>query len=80
MDFAFTDEQEELRAQARSFLAERYPVERVAELEDSEEGWDPGSWRELAELELFEVEGEGHRGSPSTRSAMMFRWISLVPA
>jgi alkylation response protein AidB-like acyl-CoA dehydrogenase len=50
MDFAFTDEQDELRRQARSFLAERYPAERVAELADSDEGWDPGSWAELAEL------------------------------
>jgi alkylation response protein AidB-like acyl-CoA dehydrogenase len=50
MDFAFTDEQQELRAQARSYLAERFPPERVAELADSDEGWDPGSWRELAEL------------------------------
>ena len=50
MDFAFTAEQEELRRQARSFLDERYPAERVAELADSDEGWDPGSWGELAEL------------------------------
>ncbi|MGZ4382263.1 MAG: acyl-CoA dehydrogenase family protein [Gaiellaceae bacterium] len=50
MDFAFTDEQEELRRQACSFLDERYPAERVAELADSDAGWDPGSWAELAEL------------------------------
>ena len=50
MDFSFTAEQEELRAQARSFLAERFPPERVAELADSEQGWDRDSWRELAEL------------------------------
>ena len=50
MDFAFTPEQEELRRQARSFLAERYPADRVAELADSDARWDPGSWRELAEL------------------------------
>jgi alkylation response protein AidB-like acyl-CoA dehydrogenase len=50
MDFAFTDEQEQLRAQARSYLAERFPSERVAELADSEAGWDPRSWRELAEM------------------------------
>jgi alkylation response protein AidB-like acyl-CoA dehydrogenase len=50
MDFSFTDVQQELRAQARSYLAERYPPERVAELADSAEGWDPGSWRDLAEL------------------------------
>ena len=50
MDFSFNDVQQELRAQARSYLAERYPPERVAELADSPEGWDPGSWRDLAEL------------------------------
>jgi alkylation response protein AidB-like acyl-CoA dehydrogenase len=50
MDFAFTDEQQELRGQARSYLADRFPPERVAELADSDEGWDPSSWRELAEL------------------------------
>jgi alkylation response protein AidB-like acyl-CoA dehydrogenase len=48
--FAFTEEQEQLRGEARSFLSERYPSERVAELADSEAGWDPASWRELAEL------------------------------
>jgi alkylation response protein AidB-like acyl-CoA dehydrogenase len=50
MDFSFTDEQEELRRQARTFLADRYPSERVAELADSADGWDPASWAELAEL------------------------------
>jgi alkylation response protein AidB-like acyl-CoA dehydrogenase len=50
MDFAFTEEQEALRGEARSFLAERFPAERVAELADSEAGWDPASWAQLAEL------------------------------
>ena len=50
MDFAFSDEQEQLRREARTFLADRYPFERVAELADSDEGWDPASWAELAEL------------------------------
>jgi alkylation response protein AidB-like acyl-CoA dehydrogenase len=50
MDFAFTDEQQALQAQARTYLAERFPPERVAELADSDAGWDPASWRELAEL------------------------------
>ena len=43
MDFAFTQEQEELRREARAFLAQRFPGERVAELADSAEGWDPAS-------------------------------------
>ena len=50
MDFSFSEEQELLRAQAREFLGERFPGERIAELADSEEGWDAASWRELAEL------------------------------
>jgi alkylation response protein AidB-like acyl-CoA dehydrogenase len=64
MDFAFTAEQQALQAQARSFLAERYPPERVAELADSDTGWDPGSWRELAELGWLGVSvAEEHGGA-----------------
>src|SRR5579884_539274 len=50
MEFSFTEEQQELKSQARSYLAERFPPERVAELADSEAGWDQASWGELAEL------------------------------
>jgi acyl-CoA dehydrogenase len=50
VDFAFSAEQEMLRAAARKWLADRYPLDRVAELADSAAGWDPASWPELAEL------------------------------
>jgi alkylation response protein AidB-like acyl-CoA dehydrogenase len=50
MDFAFSDEQELLRAAAREYLADRYPADRVASLADSDAGWDPSSWTELADL------------------------------
>ena len=50
MDFAFSQEQEMLRAAAREWLADRYPAERVAELADSDAGWDPAVWGELTEL------------------------------
>jgi len=50
MDFSFTEEQELLRRQAREYLERRFPAERVVELAESPEGWDPSSWRELAEL------------------------------
>jgi alkylation response protein AidB-like acyl-CoA dehydrogenase len=65
MHFAFTEEQEALRAEARRYLEERYPAERVAELADSEAGWDPGSWEELAQLGWLGVtvsEDEGGAG------------------
>src|SRR5581483_11828626 len=63
--FAFTPEQDALRTEARRWLEERYPAERVAELADSEVGWDPASWAELAELGWLGVsvpEDEGGAG------------------
>jgi alkylation response protein AidB-like acyl-CoA dehydrogenase len=65
MHFAFTPEQEALRAEARRWLDEHYPPERVAELADSDAGWDPASWGELAELGWLGVsvaEEEGGAG------------------
>lgn len=50
MHFAFTAEQEELRREARGYLAQHFPAEHVAELADSEAGWDPESWGPLAVL------------------------------
>ena len=50
MDFAFSEEQELLRESARDYLGDRYPVERVIGLADSDEGWDPTAWHEIARL------------------------------
>jgi len=50
MDFAFSEEQEQLRAAARDYLTDRYPAARIVSLADSDAGWDPSSWRELADL------------------------------
>jgi alkylation response protein AidB-like acyl-CoA dehydrogenase len=49
MDFALTDEQQELKRQARAWLAERYPLDR---------DWDAPQddrWAELAELGWLDV-------------------------
>jgi alkylation response protein AidB-like acyl-CoA dehydrogenase len=73
--FAFTPEQEALRAEARRWLEERYPHERVAELADSEAGWDPASWAELAELGWLGVsvsEDEGGAGLGFLEEAVLF--------
>ncbi|HXM77523.1 MAG TPA: acyl-CoA dehydrogenase family protein, partial [Thermoanaerobaculia bacterium] len=75
MDFSFSEEQELLQAQAREFLGERFPGERIAELADSEEGWDPGSWKELAELGWTGVsvsEEEGGAGLGFLEEAVLF--------
>jgi alkylation response protein AidB-like acyl-CoA dehydrogenase len=75
MDFSFTNEQQELRSQARAFLAERFPAERVSELADSEAGWDPSSWGELAALGWLGVsipEEQGGAGLGFVEEAVLF--------
>ena len=65
MDFAFSEEQEMLRKQARQYLADDFPPEKVVELASSEEGWDPASWPQVSELGwlgLSAAEGVGGSG------------------
>jgi alkylation response protein AidB-like acyl-CoA dehydrogenase len=50
VDFAFSEEQDMLREQARSFLADKIPTERVAEIAAGDEGWDKNVYRQIAEL------------------------------
>jgi alkylation response protein AidB-like acyl-CoA dehydrogenase len=50
LDFSFSDEQQMLRAQARSFLAGESPSDRVSELAESDTGWDETTWIKMAEL------------------------------
>jgi len=81
VDFAFSDEQEQLRREARAFLADRYPAERVAELADSTESWDPASWQELAELGWIGVsvpEEAGGAGLGFLEEAVLFEELGRV--
>jgi alkylation response protein AidB-like acyl-CoA dehydrogenase len=48
MRFAFTAEQEELRAQARAFLAEHSSGDAVRRTLETELGWDPEIWERIA--------------------------------
>ncbi len=48
MNFAFSEEQELLRETARRFLEEKAPSEKVRELMETEEGYDPALWSEVA--------------------------------
>jgi alkylation response protein AidB-like acyl-CoA dehydrogenase len=51
MNFAFTEEQEALRATARAFLARHSAPDRVRAAMESELGWDPEVWKRIgAEL------------------------------
>ncbi|HYT81697.1 MAG TPA: acyl-CoA dehydrogenase family protein [Actinomycetota bacterium] len=49
MDFAFTEEQEMLRASARRLMEERYPIERVAKIADGT-GFVRSEWADVAAL------------------------------
>ena len=46
----YDEEHALLRAEARRWLDERFPVSRVRALADGEPGEDPGDWKELAAL------------------------------
>ncbi|HVE99407.1 MAG TPA: acyl-CoA dehydrogenase family protein [Mycobacteriales bacterium] len=75
MDFAFSDEQQMLRAATRDFLAARLPVERVAELADADPGWDPASWRQVVDLGwvgLSIAEDRGGAGMTFVDEAVVF--------
>ena len=75
MDFAFSEEQDMLREQARSFLAEKSPPDRVAELALSKDGWDPALWPQIAELGwigLSVPEEKGGAGFGFLEEAVLF--------
>jgi alkylation response protein AidB-like acyl-CoA dehydrogenase len=49
MNFAFSEEQEELRRTVRSFLEQKSPEAEVRRLMETDEGYDPAVWRQMGE-------------------------------
>ncbi len=49
MNFAFSDEQEELRSAVRRFLSEKSPESEVRRLMETTEGYDPAVWSQMAD-------------------------------
>jgi alkylation response protein AidB-like acyl-CoA dehydrogenase len=49
MNFAFSEEQEELRQAVHRFLADKSPESEVRRLMATAEGYDPAVWRQMAE-------------------------------
>lgn len=75
MDFAFSEEQDMLREQARSFLSEKSSLDRVAELALSDDGWDAALWPQIAELGwigLSVSEDRGGAGFGFLEEAVLF--------
>jgi alkylation response protein AidB-like acyl-CoA dehydrogenase len=52
VDLTYTAQQELFRKSVRGFVADRLPPERLAEVADGPDGWDPGLWKEAAALGL----------------------------
>lgn len=50
MNFAFSEEQEELRRYVRQWMTERMPLSRVRELMETPEGFDRSDWSAVAEM------------------------------
>ena len=65
MDFAFSEEQEMLRDQARSFLGSKFPESKIVEVSESDDrSGEQYSWNEMAELGWMGLSvAEDHGGS-----------------
>lgn len=50
MEFDFNDEQREIKATAREFIADRFKPEKVRELAESDDPYDEAIWAEMCEL------------------------------
>ena len=50
MDFAFSEEQEMLRASARDFLTKECPSSYVRRMMETEDAWDPDLWKRIADM------------------------------
>jgi alkylation response protein AidB-like acyl-CoA dehydrogenase len=48
VDFAFSDEQEQLRLTVRRFLADKSPISEVRRLMEMQPGYDPAVWAQMA--------------------------------
>ena len=73
MNFAFSEEQEELRATARAFLAEHSSPEHVRAAMESELGHDPSVWKRIgAELGWTAV------AIPEACGGLGLSWVEVV--
>jgi alkylation response protein AidB-like acyl-CoA dehydrogenase len=72
VNFSFTEEQQELRATARAFLAEACKPEAVRAAMESALGWDEKLWARIAELGWPAVV------VPETCGGLGLSWVELV--
>lgn len=85
MNFAFSEEQEELRRLARRWLSEKSPSPVVRSLMETETGYDPAMWAEMAQMgwQGMAIPDEyGGAGFGQLELAVLFEEMgrSLLPA
>jgi len=82
MNLDFSKEQILIKNEAINFLKKECPYERVKELEESEEGYDPKMWKKMAELGwmalLFPEKYEGDGGEFMDTALIMEAMGSMV--
>jgi alkylation response protein AidB-like acyl-CoA dehydrogenase len=83
--FDLNDEQQQIKATAREFLASRYKPERIRELIDTELGFEESDWQEMVELGwpgLALPEEYGGQGLGTVELAAVFEEMgySLAPS
>ena len=69
MDMSFSSEQDLLRKSVAEFLAKECDFDTVRELEESDKGYSPAMWKQMAQLGWMETalpEGFGGFGDPFT--------------
>ncbi|MFC9554715.1 acyl-CoA dehydrogenase family protein [Rhodococcus sp. NPDC056960] len=75
MDFELTDEQKLLRDTTRELLGRSYDAEKRNTVTDTEQGWSPQVWKQLAEVGLlglsFEEEDGGMGAGPVEVASVM---------
>src|SRR3954452_9209015 len=72
VDFAFSDEQEQLRDAVRRFLETKSPSSEVRRLMETDEGYDPAVWSQMAnELGLQSLH------IPEEYGGQGFTWVEL---
>ena len=85
MNFAFSEEQEELRRLARKWLADKSPSPVVRSLMETDNGYDPAMWTEMARMGwqgMAIPEEYGGAGFGQLELAVLFEEMgrSLLPA
>ena len=67
MNFAFSEEQEELRRTVRQFLEAKSPETEVRRLMETPEGYDPSVWKQMGQELGPEIRVPGERGQQDHR-------------